>query len=413
MKAILFALAMSAASLLAAEPSAVAVNQLGLDLQRQLTEGKGSGNLCLSPYSIQTALAMTYAGAAGETREEMAKVLHYPQGDAIHASISGLREALGKAQAKTVEMAAGGRNEKKGDPMTLQVANRLFGQQGFEFKEPFLKLLQDSYQAPLEPLDFAQSAAAAKHINGWVEKQTKDRIKDLISPEALGADTRLVLVNAVYLKVPWAKEFSKEATKPKPFAIDGGDTKDVPTMQKQSRYGYAERDGYRAVSLPYYGNDLQFLVLLPKAADGLPALEKKLTAEALASCAKLETKDVILSLPKFKLEPPVIPLSKSLKAMGMKKAFDQPAGSADFTGMAPRDSRGGLFISEVVHKTFFALDEKGTEAAAATAVMMVGASAQINPAAPIEVKVDRPFLFAIQHIESGACLFLGRVTDPR
>jgi len=175
-----------------------------------------------------------------------------------------------------------------------------------------------------------------------------------------------------------------------------------------------KRDGFTAVSLPYSGGELQFLVLLPDEVNGLRTIESKLTAGVLAQCAKLETRDVDLSLPKFKFEPPSIALAEKLEALGMKTAFDRPPGSANFDRMAPRRPNDYLYISQVFHKTFIAVDEKGTEAAAATAVAAaVGSAPRPPPPPPIEVKVDRPFLYAIQHVPSGVCLFLGRVTDPR
>jgi serpin B len=185
-------------------------------------------------------------------------------------------------------------------------------------------------------------------------------------------------------------------------------------MQKEDRqFGYAKREGFTAVSLPYIGNELQFLVLVPDEVNGLRALESKLSTQMLSQCAKLEPHDVDLTLPKFKFEPPTIALSDKLQALGMHSAFDQPSGSANFDRMAPRNPKDYLYISQVFHKTFIAVDEKGTEAAAATAVAMMAGSAMIERPEPIEVKVDRPFIYAIQHVPSGTCLFLGRVTDPR
>jgi serpin B len=186
-------------------------------------------------------------------------------------------------------------------------------------------------------------------------------------------------------------------------------------MQKRSeRFGYAKREGFTVVSLPYAGNDLQFVVLLPDDVGGLGALESKLSGDMLGDCAKLQTRDVDLHLPKFKLEPPTMTLAEKFEALGMKTAFDKPQGSANFDKMAPRTPKDYLYISQIFHKTFIAVDEKGTEAAAATAVaMMAGTALRSPPPPPIEVKVDRPFVYAIQHVPSGVCLFLGRVTDPR
>jgi serpin B len=184
-------------------------------------------------------------------------------------------------------------------------------------------------------------------------------------------------------------------------------------MRKTARFGYAKREGFSAIILPYVGDDLQFIVLLPDEINGLRALESKLTADVLAGCTKLEAQDVDLHLPKFKLEPPTIALAEKLQALGMKSAFDIPRGSANFDRMAPRKPNDYLYISNVFHKTFVAVDEKGTEAAAATAVVMMRATAIRGPKPPpIEVKIDRPFVYAIQHVPSDVCLFLGRVTNP-
>lgn len=395
------------------DPAAQAVNALGLDLLTKAPEGKA--NALLSPYSIQSALAMTFAGAAGATREEMARVLHYTGDEAeLHRSFAALQKALEEVHKKTAERAE---NAKKyggpTEPVTLTVANRLFGQQGYEFRQPFLALTRDTYHAPFQSMDFVRNASAARlEINSWVEDQTRQRIRDLIPADGIDRETRMVLVNALYLKAPWAQEFSTNLTKLRPFNINGGAVM-AQTMERQDRFGYAERDGYRVVTVPYSGNDIQFLILLPDAVDGLAALEAKLTPKELASTATANLTDVKLQLPKFKLEPPLLRLSEALIGLGMKSAFDKPEGSANFDRMAPRKPDDYLKISEVFHKTFLELDEKGTEAAAATAVVMmrVTSFAGEKPK-PIEVRVDRPFLFAIQHRPSGACLFLGRVTNP-
>jgi serpin B len=282
------------------------------------------------------------------------------------------------------------------------------------FRPAYLKLLKDNFDAPLEPLDFTKDpAGAANYINGWVAKQTRERIRNLIPPNALDKDTRLVLANAIYLKAPWAEEFKQNATQPAPFHLLGGQSADVPMMTRQDSFGYAKRDGFAAIGLPYAGSDLQFLVLLPDTAAGLPNLESKLTAELLMDCARLKGEEIILYLPKFKLEPPLFALRKTLETLGMESAFDVPQGSANFDAIAPRRPNDYLYISNVFHKTFIEVDEKGTEAAAATAVVMMRATAHFDQPRPMEVRIDRPFLFAIQHRPSGACLFLGRVTDPR
>ncbi|PYK25026.1 MAG: serpin family protein [Verrucomicrobia bacterium] len=395
--------------------AAKATNELGVNLHRQLATG--DGNLCISPYSIDSALAMTFAGADGETRSEMARVLHFPNDGVVPASFSALQDSLEQMSTKTAELV---KESKKfggpSEPITLNIANHLFAQKGYHFREVYLSLVKQNFGGAFEPLDFiADPAAATQRINKWVADQTRDRIRDLIPGGALDKTTRLVLANALYLKAPWASEFSQSATQPEPFFVRGAGPVDVPMMRKTDKnFGYARREGFTVVSLPYAGNELQFVVLLPDDIDGLRGLESKLSGDILAGCAKLQKRDIDLHLPKFKLEPPTITLAKQFEALGMKTAFDQPKGSANFDKIAPRTPNDYLYISQIFHKTFIAVDEKGTEAAAATAIAMMAATGlRSPPPPPIEVKVDRPFIYAIQHVPSGACLFLGRVTDPR
>jgi serpin B len=395
--------------------AAKATNEFAVDLHRQLATG--NDNLCVSPFSIENALGMTFAGADGETLSEMARVLHF-SGDAegVASSFASLQHSLEQMSARTADMA--GKSKEFGgpsEPITLNIANRLFAQKNYNFRQNFLSLVKQDYGAAFELLDFvADPKAATQQINKWVADQTRDKIRDLIPANALNKLTRLVLANALYLKAPWTDPFSEKATQPEPFRVRSSAAANVSMMRKTARFGYAKRTGFLAISVPYVGDDLQFLVLLPDEIDGLRALESKLTADVLAGCARLETREVDLHLPKFKLEPPTIALAEKLQALGMKSAFDIPRGSADFDKMAPRKPNDYLYISNVFHKTFIAVDEKGTEAAAATAVVMMRATAMRGPTPlPIEVKVDRPFVYAIQHVPSGVCLFLGRVTDPR
>jgi serpin B len=417
-KPVATALLLGAFPLKAADPTntaTLAINNLAIDLL--VHAAKPQENTAISPYSIQMALAMTYAGAEGDTRRQMAKVLHYPPDDLkVLSAFSALQDALSDLSKRTEKIAA--QSKKSGgpsEPITLTMANRLFGQQGYDFRQTYLKLLKDTFDAPLEVLDFVKDpAGATSHINGWVARQTRDRIRNLIPPNALNKDTRLVLANAIYLRAPWGEEFKQNATQPRPFHLSGGQSTDVPMMMRQDSFGYAKHEGFVAVALPYTGGDLQFLVLLPDTAVGLPALESKLTPDLLRDCARLKSEEIVLYLPKFKLEPPLFALRKTLEALGMESAFDVPQGSADFNGIAPRRPNDYLYISNVFHKTFVEVDEKGTEAAAATAVVMMRATAHFeDKPKPIEVRVDRPFLFAIQDRPSGACLFIGRVVDPR
>lgn len=382
------------------DPAARAINALGLDLHRQQPK---AGNLCLSPYSIQSALAMTYLGASGATQQEMAKVLYFPDSKAaLGESFAALAESLSKAQKTSADVVTQAKKHGgPGEALSIHVANRLYGQKNYEFRRPFLEDIEHHFGAPLQTMNFIKDApGATREINRWVKKQTRDRIRDLIPDGGLTADTRLVLVNAMYLKASWADEFAENATRPEPFRVNGGEAVAVPTMFQQEYLGY--------------GGDLHFLLIVPDKVDGLARVEAALTPDVLASCAKAKLREVILHLPKFKVMPPTMDLSETLQKMGMTTAFDSPPGSADFDAMAPKRPDDYLCISKVFHQTFLALDEKGMEAAAATAVTMLGVTAIApEPEKPVEVHADRPFLFAIQHAESGACLFLGRVADPR
>jgi serpin B len=402
-----------------------AINALGLDLYRVQP---GDGNLLLSPYSIQDALAMTYAGAAGDTRAEMQRVLHYPADDtAIHGGFAELAQELAQIQqisARIVtEMKSGGpegqgqEGRHPSTPVELHVANRLFIQKDYPLRAPFLALEKDNYGAEPERVDFVHASGHARlTINHWVEEQTKGKISDVIPSGTDLRPARLALANAIYLHAGWDEPFDKDWTKPAEFFVHGTESVMLPTMSNAEHdYGYLHRDGFTAVSLRYVSGGIQFLILLPDAHDGLSALEHKLTPALLAECAALPPSYVDLYLPKFKIEPPSMRLGDQLKQLGLQTAFDQPKGSANFDRMAPRKPDEYLAISEVFHKAFLSLDEEGTEAAAATVVVSMLAMAMYDPnrPQPIEVRVDHPFIFAIQHVPSGECLFLGRVTDPR
>src|SRR5437867_9200465 len=259
------------------ELAAKATNELAVDLHRQLATG--DENLCISPYSIESALAMTFAGADGETRTEMARVLHLTNGSTVPASFAALQDSLEQMSTKTAELVK--QSKKFGgpsEPITLNIANRLFAQKGYAFREAFLSLVKQNFGGAFEPIDFvANAAAATQRINKWVADQTHDRIRDLIPGGALDKTTRLVLAKALYLKAPWASEFSDNATQPEPFHVRGGTPVNIPTMHKTDKhFGYAKRQGFTAVTLPYVGSELQFLVLLPDEVNGLHALESKL-----------------------------------------------------------------------------------------------------------------------------------------
>lgn len=399
-------------------PAATATNKLGLDLYRRLATA--DENFCISPYSIETALAMTSAGADGATREEMARALHLPtDDDALHNSFNTLRRQLqeiSKRSAKRVlERKKFVGQAGSGEPIILTIASRLFAQKGYGFRTSFLALVQERCGAPLQSLDFVSDAGGAtRRINGWISGQTHERIRDLIPPGELNTNTRFVLANAIHFRAQWDKLFLDWATESLPFHIRGGEAVNVPAMQTRSHTcGYAKHDEFTVVSIPYIDSDLQFLILLPDDAKGLPTLETQITAALLAERAEIEERGLLLSLPKFKFEPPTLRLASALQGLGMKTAFDLPPGSANFDRMAPRKPNDYLRLSEVFHKTFVAVDENGTEAAAAATTEGEWLGVEEKPPNPIEIKIDRPFFYAIQHAASGACLFIGRVTDPR
>lgn len=362
-----------------------------LDLYQRLKDQPG--NLFFSPYSISSALAMTYAGARGQTESEMAKTLHFspPQGD-LHAAFSTLAAQLDEVQGK-------GR-------VALTVANSLWCQQSYHFADAFLNLTRRQYRAETRLVDFKNAAEAARgEINTWVERKTNEKIKDLIGPGMLTPLTRLVLCNAVYFKGKWALQFDPKRTEPVPFFTSPDKSLPVPMMWQESSFKMADAGDVSLLELPYAGDDLSMIVLLPKAVDGLPALERKLGADSLgkwmAELGQARTDKLFVWLPRFKTTCR-FGLAKTLAAMGMPSAF---SGAADFSGMTGTHD---LFISDVVHKAFVEVNEEGTEAAAATGVVMtLGMVSR-----PRIFKADHPFLFLIRENHTGSILFLGRITDP-
>ena len=327
-------------------------NQFALDLYARLKVDQPS-NLFFSPSSISTALAMTYGGARGDTEAQMAKVLRFtlPQ-DVLHSRFSLLHQAMN----------SGG--EKRG--YRLHEANRLWGQQGFSFLPGFIALTRDHYGAELGQVDFmGQREKARQTINSWIAKQTGDKIHDLIHEGILDETTRLVLTNAVYFKGDWSEPFDVKVTKDAPFHITERQEVQVPLMYRKSNYRYSEGEGLKKLQLTYGTGDLSMLVLLPDTIEGLDDLEGKLTTENLNRwLTEMYRHEVELYLPRFKLASQ-FSLSKCLKSMGMPLAFDPT--QADFSGM---DGERDLFISEVIHKAFVDVNEEGTEAAAATGIVV-------------------------------------------
>ncbi len=377
------------------QASVAASNDFGFRLYGELAATPG--NLAYSPASMSLALAMTYAGARGETAAQMQKVLSFPaDADSLHRGWASVVHAWNQPN----------------DKLDLAAVNRLFAEKTYTFEQPFLQLVRNHYAAPVELVDFRGAAAAQReHINTWVERQTRTRIKDLLPPPAINADTRLVLVNALYFKAKWANPFRPEATKPGAFFADGTREVQVPLMTGTEYHRFAAVDGIKLLEMRYEGSDFAMVIALPDARDGLAAVEQKLAATQFDSwLTKLEPRRVRVTLPKFKIDPAnSLDLTQPLKKMGMPLAFERF--KADFTAMAnPPNPEDRLNISQVFHKAFVAVDEHGTEAAAATAVVMARAGGM--PAEPEVFAADHPFLFFIRDTKTGLIAFVGRVNDP-
>ncbi len=367
----------------AAFAPAESINHLAVDLYKQVAGNEG--NLFLSPYSISTALAMTYGGARGETAAQMNDTLHLGGQGATHPAFSHLRKKLNGVQ-------------EKGD-VQLSVANSLWPQVDHAFLADYLGMTKEFYGVDIEPVDFKRDTEAARlRINNWVEAKTADKIQDLLEEGAVTTLTRLVLANAIYFKGNWASQFKKEATRDAPFTLESGDTVTVPMMSRTDDFNFAYAKTFQALELPYEGGDLSMIVLLPAETDGLPALEQALTPELVAGL-EFNEQEVMVQLPKFKFEWKM-ELSKTLSAMGMPLAFSN---QADFSGM---DGSKELSIGIVVHQAFVEVNEEGTEAAAATGVGM-----RVTSMPPM-FQANRPFLFLIRENATGAILFIGRVVDP-
>jgi serpin B len=366
-------------------------NRFALDLYARLRNGQ-SDNLFFSPGSLSTALAMTYAGARGQTAEQMAQVLHVrlPQ-EKLHPAFGHLPRYWG----------VGG----KGRGYRLSMANRLWGQQGFHFLPGFLSTTRDLYGAELAQVDFAgKTEQARRRINAWVEEQTQGKIRDLIPPGVLDARTRLVLTNAIYFKGDWTEPFRKEITQAAPFHISAQQQTDVPLMYQQDDFRYWAGDGLKLLELPYGKGDLAMLVLLPDEIEGLSALEAKLTTDNVSRWQSgLRKQEVRVYLPRFRLTSQ-FQLAEVLKAMGMTRPFTP--GEADLSGMS---SEQELVVSAVIHKAFVDVNEEGTEAAAATGVEVKTTAAILGPAV---FRADHPFVFLIRDNRTGVILFLGRLVNP-
>lgn len=354
------------------------------------------GNLFYSPYSISVALAMTYAGASGETTQQMADILHFLLGqEKLHPAFNWLDAEL----AKRGEGAEG----KDGEGFRLNIVNAIWGQKDYEFLTDFLDVLAENYGAGLRILDFITETEKSRlTINDWVSDQTEGRIEDLIPQGAIDALTRLVLTNAIYFNAAWENPFDKKMTADGPFYLLDGGQVIVPLMKQTESFSYTKGEGYQAVELLYDGDELSMVIFLPEAGQ-FEAFAEGLQAQQVdAIINDLQDTRVTLTMPQFEFDSE-FSLKDTLAGMGMPIAF---SGDADFSGMTGNQE---LSISDVVHKAFVAVDEAGTEAAAATSVII---KLTAVPEPPVEVTIDRPFIFLIRDIETGAILFIGRVMNP-
>jgi serpin B len=353
---------------------------------------KAEGNIFFSPYSISTALAMTYAGARGKTEEQMGTALHFTLDQKqFHPAFACL-----EAQLKAIQ--------EKGD-IELNIANALWTQEDYVFLSEFLKLIETNYGAVLNSVDFKRAyEEVRKKINAWVGQKTKDKIMDLIKPGVLNSLTRLVLTNAIYFKGKWKSQFKKCRTKKNPFWLSANKSVEVPMMTQKQPFRYMENDSLQILEMPYVGNDLAMVVLLPRKVDGLTQLEANLSVENLRMwIGHLRKREISVFFPKFKMTSQ-FRLSETLASMGMPDAFGR---DADFSGI---NGTKDLFISAVIHKAFVDVTEEGTEAAAATAGVISLTSVPSKP--PPTFRADHPFVFLIHDKRSGSIIFVGRIVNP-
>jgi serine protease inhibitor len=371
-------------------------NAFALDLFQRLAGAPGD-NVFFSPYSISTALAMTRAGTRGQTETQLASALH----------LSGVpREAAASAFGELQKSLNG--IETQGN-ITLDIANSLWAQQDHAFLPEYLQAVREDFASAIFPVDFiTHPDDARERVNAWVADRTNQRIKDLLQPSDVTPSTRLILVNAIYFKGSWEEAFDPKETASAPFTLPNGSTKPAMFMGHEMTVRYADLPDapvpLQIAALPYKGGALEFDILLPRTADGLPALEKSLTAGLLDTwlSALAERRSVTVSLPKFKLTQRY-PLGRALQALGVTDAFDPRL--ADFSGM---DGARDLFVSTVIHQAYLDVNEEGTEAAAATAVGMTASAVQV----PLTIRADHPFLFLIRDPASGSILFMGRFATP-
>lgn len=377
-------------------------NAFAFDFYRQAA-GQGDANLIFSPFSISQAFGMLWAAARADTAQQIADTMHYSLAqDELHPAFATLLSDLSERET------AGGDGE--GERLQLNIANALWAQQDFPFREAYIDLVRESYDGGLFLADFVGTPDQAREdINAWIEDETKEKIQDMLAPGAVGTDTRMVLVNAIYFNGAWLHPFEEFATQDDTFTLLDGSTVTVPMMSQQESLGYMQGEGFQAVELPYFGGDVAMLIVLPDAGQfeavrsGLDADQFDAIREALAS----ET--VQLTMPRWEFESS-LDLKTALAAMGMGDVFDRDR--ADLSGMFDPAAVGeNLLVSAALHKAYIGVDEAGTEAAAATAIIVGVTSAPVQVEL-IELRLDRPFIYTIVDRQTGSILFLGQVMNP-
>lgn len=362
-------------------------NQFAFNLYQQLN--REEGNVFVSPYSISTAMGMTYTGASGETRKEISGVFGFHRDNKKHArGFASLQQHFSELDQEQIR---------------LRIANGLWGQKDYDFKDAFLNLNREYFSARVENVDFRdQASRVRREINQWVEEQTQDKIQDLISEGVLDRMTRLVLVNAIYFYGNWEHPFSENSTSEGDFFIQPGRKIQVPFMHQTLRVPFYEDGSFKALALPYKNGDLSMLILLPNEHEQMKELEEQMDASFYQRLNdSLERDQVKISFPRFEMKNKYR-LNNPLQQMGMESAF---SGDADFSGMTGRKE---LYISDVIHQTYVKVNERGTEAAAATGVVMRKTSFMPRK----EFKADHPFLFMIRDNQTQTILFLGKVNNP-
>lgn len=371
-----------------------ATNRFTAELYRTVARPHANG--AASPYSVAVAFGMTREGARGETRSELDAALHL-DGDAS-AAHHALAERLVAIGASGVE---------------LRTANRVFLEETQQVEPTFETAMRDGFAAPFERVPFIADAESSRvRVNGWVASQTNDRIRDLLPPSSIDANTRLVLTNAVYFHGTWQTSFDRARTQDLPFMVDGTSATPVPMMQTERAMRFGHAEGAAVGELPYTGGEISMIVVVPDAADGLPALLSNLDGDRMQHWidALADRPNVIVKMPRFRVAPTEsLPLSEPMRSLGVRLAFQ--AGDADLTGIAT--THPPLFVSEGFHRAFVEVNEEGTEAAAATAVVISVRSAPMRPPQRDELIADHPFLFFLRDTRTGAILFVGHVVDPR